>query len=54
MPKVYNRVIRNGVEYMYLSHCCGFTRKQIAKKYNVPVKNVKKLDSYIATIYKRR
>ena len=52
MPRIKTRVVRDGIEYVYLTHCSGFTRKQIAKQYNIPIKNVKKLDNYMAMCWK--
>jgi hypothetical protein len=53
MPRVFKKIRRDGYEYVYLSHCCGFTRKQISERYDVPIKNITKLDSYLATFWRK-
>ena len=50
MARLKSKEVKNGVEYTYLTHCCGQTRKQIAKQYGVPIYSVRKIDSYMATI----
>lgn len=52
MARIKCKRVRDGIEYVYLTHCCGETRKQIAKQYNIPTKNVNKLDSYMATFWR--
>jgi len=51
--KVHKKFIRDGIEYLYISYCCGYTRKDIAKRYNVPVKDVIKISSYMASIIRK-
>lgn len=53
MPRIGSKIVKDGVEYVYLTHCCGVTRKEIAKQYGIPINDVKKLDSYMAT-FKRK
>ena len=53
MARIQNKIKRGNIELIYLTHCDGQTRRDIAKQYNVNIKNVKKLDSYMAVITKK-
>ena len=54
MARINKKFVRGNEEFVYLTHADKQTRKDIAKQYNVPVKSVTKLGSYMATFTRKK
>ena len=53
MARFKKRQIVGDTEFVWLTHCCGQTKKDIAKQYNIPVKNISKF-GYMASFWRKK